>query len=364
MKIAIITHHDVLNHGAMLQLYALKRVLEYYGEYCKALNYTKNLDFIDLKLKDKYSLSIKSIPFYFHYMLDKGILNTLFNIKKKFIIDLFKKNSDLIGNYYSKEEKIDAIFIGADEVFSIEPGLNTFFWGFGVPCKNVYSYAGSFGPTTLEFIQRMNAVEFIEGGIKRIKKISVRDRNSQNIIHELGHINVSQVCDPVILYGFKKERENFKRPLKEKYIVIYSYDNNMNDISEINPIITFAKRHNLKIISPGFFHKWVDKNINVNPIELLKYINFAELVITDTFHGSVCSIIMNTSFVTKIRANRNKLYYLLEEYELTNREIRTFEEIENLFNIQINYNKINEIIKNKQIEGINFIEDCLGDINE
>ena len=358
MKIRIITHHSVHNHGAVLQLYALTNVLSKYDNTVCALDYTKNLDFLDVDI-NKYNISIKSIPFYFSYLIKKGVSRTLFNVKKREILEYFKKKNNLVGDYYSHCKNMDAVFVGSDEVFSIEPGLNTFFWGFGVPAKYIFSYAGCFGPSTIEFIKEKNALEYVEAGIKRFSKISVRDYNSQQIVRELSGDTPEQVCDPVILYDFKNEKNDFKRPIKDKYILVYAYDENMNDEKEYKHIRKFAQLNDLKILTVGFYHKWCDKCINADPLELLCWINYAEYVVTDTFHGTVMSLVMNTPFATKIRGNRNKLGFLLEEYDCLDREIIDFNEISRVLNQEIDFTKINSIIDSKRSNAIQYINSCI-----
>ena len=359
MKIRIITHHAVLNHGALLQLYGLKKVLGKYDPEVCALDYIKNYDFLDDYANVKYNISWKSIPYYVGYLKKKGLGKTLFNIKKKTILDNFSKNEQMVGEYYSRCKDLDAVFIGSDEVFSIEPGLNPFFWGMGVPATRVYAYAGCFGPTDIDFIKEKHAEEYIQAGIRRFDAISVRDLNSQNIIETLSNEKTVQVCDPVILYGYSQEKESFVRPMKEKYIIVYAYDNNMNDSNETKYILEVARKFGLKIISAGFYHKWCDRCVNVNPIELLQWINFAEYVITDTFLGTVMSLVMNTPFATKIRGNRHKLGYLLSEYEMGERELQDFSELQDVLSKKIDFNVVNAIMERKRQEGLLYIEECL-----
>ena len=365
MKLGIITHYDVHNHGALLQLHSLKTVLKSLGHEAIALRFKHNYDFLDGDAEHKYNITLKSIPFYIGYLLKKGLPITYFNYRKKKILDNFKAERELVGDYYSHSKDIDAIFIGSDEVFSIECGIVPILWGFGSTTKNIYSYAASFGPTTLEWIKQKNATEFIRGGISNISKISVRDENSRKIIENLSNKQVEMVCDPVILYGYEKEIKEFTKPENYKYILIYSYDNNMNKEEEIKKIKEFADKRNLKIISVGFYHKWCDKSINVSPIELIRYINGAELVITDTFHGSVISIITNSEFITKIRGNGNKLRFLLKQHGLEHRITENFENIEEIVNTKINYDNVNKIIKNEREESIKFLKSCLeNNVNE
>jgi hypothetical protein len=364
MKIGIITHHNVHNHGAHLQNFALIQVLNSFGHESKSLGYKKNYDFFDENAENKYNISVKSMHYYTKYFLQKGIRKTLFNIKKKNILSKFREDNSIVGEYYSRAEGLDCVFIGSDEVFSIETGLNPFFWGMGVPCKNIFSYAGCFGPTTIEFIKGKYAEEFIEAGTKRICKISVRDKNSQSIVEKISQKNAPIVCDPVILHGFQSEKKSFTKPIPEKYLLVYAYDNNMNDKDEVNDIITYAKSQGLLVVCAGFYHKWCDKNINVTPIELLQYIWGAECVVTDTFHGSVISLVINRPFAVKIRGNGNKLKYLLSEYGLEDRAVEDFSDLSLVFGKKIDYEIVNSIMAEKRKESLGFVKSCLGYANQ
>ena len=314
MKFGIITHYDVHNHGALLQLNALIQVLADKGIEAYALQFDKNYDFLGIKLKSKYNISIKSIPFYLNYLKEQGVKKTLFNIKKRKILERFKREQHLIGGYYTDEKDLNAVIIGSDEVFALHTGPTPAFWGYALPSDNVFVYAGCFGPTTIKDITEKHCLSFVKGGLESMKALSVRDKNSYDIIKALTGKNAEMVCDPVLLYGYKKELTQLSKINLRPYLLIYAYDSNMNDATEIRAIRKYAKAHNLQIISAGFYHKWCDKNINVDPIRLLSYFRDAHRVITDTFHGSVMSILTNAEFAVKLRGNGNKLGNLLEEY--------------------------------------------------
>ena len=127
MKAGIITHYDVHNHGAQLQLYALSAQLKKYGYDARALTYNKNYDFMELGVENKYNISIRSIPYYLKYLCNKGFSRTFYNFRKKCKLDEFRKKNRLVGEYYSKAKDLDVVVIGSDEIFSIEPGLNPCF---------------------------------------------------------------------------------------------------------------------------------------------------------------------------------------------------------------------------------------------
>lgn len=360
MKAGIITHYDVHNHGAQLQLYALCKQLGKFGYEARALTYKKNYDFLELGIENKYSISFRSIPYYIGYLFQKGFGRTLYNYNKRKILNRFRQENNLEGEYYSKANALDVTVIGSDEIFSIEPGLNPCFWGMGVPCSHVVSYAASCGPTTEEFIQEHYADEFITAGIRRISALSVRDQNTYDIVKKRTDQNVTVVCDPVLLYDFVEERKLEKRPTDKKYCIVYSYDNNMNDKETIDAICAYAKEHDLDVYSVGYYHKWCDKNINLSPLELFSWFENAECVFTDTFHGTVISLVSNTEFVTKISGNRNKLSFLLEQYGVTDRRAATFVDIPQITSEKIDYETVNSRIKEIRDYSLEFLSSAIG----
>ena len=82
MKIGILTHYNVNNQGAQLQLYSLYCYLEDLGHTPYVLTYQKNFDFL-LEEAKKNTVSLSSIPYYMkHYMLEKGFGLTKHNAEK------------------------------------------------------------------------------------------------------------------------------------------------------------------------------------------------------------------------------------------------------------------------------------------
>ena len=151
--------------------------------------------------------------------------------------------------------------------------------------------------------------------------------------------------------------QSFTPPMKD-YILIYSYDKNLNDEAEYNHIKKYAEKHNLKIVSVGYYHKWC-KSIDASPFELLGWIKNANLVVTDTFHGSVMSIICNTPAVVKLRGNQNKLRFLLSEYGLLDRTILDFSEMESVADKSVDFANVNAAIQERRAASMKFLDDAL-----
>lgn len=353
IKYGIVTHYDVHNHGALLQLYALKKVLSRLGIEAFALQYDKNYDFLGREMKSKYEISIKSVGIYLNFLKERGIADFIFNYKKRQILNRFRKQFNLVGNYYTDYSDLDGIVIGSDEVFALHTGPTPALFGYALPSNKVFSYAGSFGPTTIDDIRQLHCQLFVSGGLNGMSGISVRDQNSLSIVQELTNKPVELVCDPVILYGFENEIKAAANPMDQPYMVVYSYDNRFDDSAD--EIRKYAKNNGLKIVSPGFYQKWADTNINATPIELFQWFKNAHCVVTNTFHGCVLSLITGREVAVKIRDNSNKLLNLMKEYQIGDRVFTDGDSLTKVFHNNIDWEQVNTQISLRRAASLSFL---------
>ena len=250
---------------------------------------------------------------------------------------------------------MDGIIVGSDEVFALHTGPTPAFFGHACPTDNIFSYAASFGPTNYEDIERLHCIPFVKSGLEGMKAISVRDNNTEEIVEKLTGKKPQKVCDPVILYGYQKEIEDFGKLNHQPYLLIYAYDNNMNDPKEVAMIKAFAKKHGLKIVAPGFYHSWCDEIVNAGPIEILKYFKNANFIVTDTFHGSVMSLITNRNFAVITRNNKNKLVNLLDEYGQVGRILSEDVTLDSLYEQPIDYTAVNAEIEKRREDSFQYL---------
>lgn len=355
--IGIITHYDVHNHGALLQLNGLIKTLRVINKEAKALQFDKNYDFLGIDFKEKYNISLKSIPFYLKYLLEKGVSRTLFNMGKKRSLEQFKVSENLIGKYYTDYDSLETVIIGSDEVFALHTGPTPVFWGHALPSDNVVAYAGCFGPTTIADIYRKHCTSFVKSGISSMTAVSVRDVNSRDIITELVGVEPTVVCDPVILYGYENEIKTLPKVNLRNFMVVYAYDESMNEPETVEAIRRYAKEHNLKIVSPGFYHKWADINVNASPVEILAYFRDAQYVVTDTFHGCVMALITGTEMAVKVKeSNENKLGNLCKEYCIENRLLHSYLDVNEIFSKPVNWDLTNSEIKRRRALSLDFLK--------
>lgn len=356
MKYGIITHYDVHNHGALLQLNGLKQTLKVFEIEAAALQFDKNYDFMGRQWKAKYEISFRSIGIYLHYLIENGLGKTLYNFRKKKTLDAFKKNKRLVGEYYTDCEELDGVVVGSDEVFALHTGPTPAFFGHALPTKKVFAYGGCFGPTTIKDLDRWHCRAFVKSGLESMVGLGMRDQNSIRIANELIGERAELVCDPVILYGYHEELKGKERPMKDPYLIVYAYDNRMNDMAEYRSILEYANHKGLKVVSPGFYHKWVDANVNCDPIELLNWFQYAECVITDTFHGCVMSLITGREMAIKLRDNANKLQNLMTEYGIEKQEIDDKWDIGAVLGHKIDWNFVNEQITQRRMKSMDYLK--------
>ena len=344
MKIGILTHYNVYNLGAQLQMLALERWLTEHGYEAVILTYEKNFDFLTGE-KEKNSASWKALPYYMkHYLVEKGPGLTLFNYRKVKAI-----NRSLKQHVYAPYDQsgCDAIIIGSDEVFSIDVGCNNMMYGHGLGNIPAIAYAPSFGRTTEDQLRQFQCYDLVKEGLRGMFSLSARDTHTQEMIRKMTGREAPLVCDPVLLY----DSGSFHVPVKhieKPYLLLYAYDCNMTEKSEQETILVYAKKHGLTTVSLGTYHKWCDKNIVCDPLEWYSLFRDAACVVTDTFHGCVAAIKNHCNTAVFIRQNINagKLESLLRTTGLESRKMTevTESELERVLSVPIDYSTVDERI--------------------
>lgn len=323
-KSAIITLNDYTNYGNRLQNYALQRYLEKNNQQVETVVIKRNI-------KNKSIKNIFEIP----------IRDLIFKIKEKILQKIYiskinKRNWNIknFSNKYIKEndkifsdsclnleisQQYDYFFVGSDQVWNpnyINYGLSFFLKGIEDNKKN--SFSASIGVTDLpnDYLNIM----FEE--LKKFNKISVREKSAKELLEEKIKKEITLLPDPTMLLKKEEWESIFSNEIKieYKYILIYSLGSIKK--SERNFIKNIAKKKNYKIIDISNYNS---DFYTVNPIEFVQLIKNSELVFTDSFHGSVFSILMETPFIVTKRETANsissRIDTLLEKYSLENRKI-------------------------------------------
>ncbi len=361
------------NYGGMLQAFATTKLLEKIGMEYELIRYQKKKDmffllkslpriFNHILLNDKYESFQKKLSFKKHPEFaeqDKIRINAFNEFREKVFSEKLSKIYFGFDELKKGTEKYSAVLTGSDQLWS-PAGLPTNFYNLMFVPDNIrkISYASSFGVKYIPWYQKKRTARFLN----RIDFISMRENSGRDIVKELIGKDVPVVLDPVFMFS-KDEWEKMipnKSEYDEKYIFAYFLGANSEYRQAVKAL---SLKTGLKIVTLRHLDQYVkdDENFgdyapyDVGPDKFLNLLRGAEYVCTDSFHGSVFSIINQKQFVVFNRYNNkskhsknSRIDSLCENLEITNcRYNGKIEEIINnkidYSNVEKNYNKLKNI---------------------
>ena len=307
MKVGVVTFHSANNYGAVLQTWALQRVLRDLNITTGVINYHPDIiDGLYDPMKLRRGLSRNLLRFKLYLRNRKSLIR--YNKFQSFL----KKNINLIGDYRTYKElvdaklNLDAYIVGSDQVWNpthIGGYDPAYYLEFAEnACKKI-SYAASLGT---DYIVSKHKGD-MEKALQSFTAISVRERSIQTAISELAHKPVEIVLDPTLLLN-KEDYEEIKVKSKYKgpYILVYSIEKNPE-------LIEFANKISVSLGIPILQRRPSKGLINqLEPFytsdagEFLGHIEAASYVITNSFHGTVFSILYGKPFVSMLHTDTGK----------------------------------------------------------
>ncbi len=312
MKIKTITCHNVYNYGASLQAYALVRHLKDLGHTVEIIDY--NPSYLSNRY-DLWSVSPKwsrNIVLKLMYWLLKVPARLIRDTPRRRAFNRFTKDYLPLTakTYHSNEElksdipQADLLIAGSDQIWnSTYPNGRdpAFYLDFGATASIKASYAASFGTDRLE----IGLEKPIKAWLSAFDCISVREETGLTILDAIGMSGI-QVMDPAFLLTADEWGELATDQLiRGKYILVYDFENNP-------AIAEFATNLSAKTALPivtlidnpcyASGHRYIN---NASPWDFLGLIRNSECIISNSFHGTVFSIIFNKEFFTFGRMHQN-----------------------------------------------------------
>ncbi len=277
-KIGTITFHFATNYGAVLQAFALCEHLKKSGYDAEIIDYVPTLTMVVSKLE---KLKARDFAFF----------------KKEKNIKRFRKNELQFSRRYRSARALmrakmsyDAVICGSDQIwnhsFTVHPRFGTnlsYFLPFAGDAKRI-SYAASFGSNSLP----ENMKTAIMPCLSKFEKLSVRENTGKDILSDLG-FDSTLVADPTLLLcaaDYSRLLENKKLPEPKK---VFSYILHKNQKSA-EKISALACEH-FGQASPA-----TEGTMGI--YEWLASIRDSDFVVTNSFHGTVFSLLFHTPFIT------------------------------------------------------------------
>ena len=224
------------------------------------------------------------------------------------------------------------------------------YFGKGIKAQKIISYAATFGRSisTNESIPHE-----VISQLHSLDSISVRDDNSLKIIQHLS-LKAEKVLDPTFLYNVKLP--NFGKNISD-YILLYILDIAPGDIFRIQE---YARLNNKKLIAVGYSKDWCDKSfVDVDVFEWLNFFTNASFVITNTFHGTIYSILFRKRFCVLEPEKSVKITSLLNDLSLYDHYIKDTSTLSDCLSKNIDYDAVFQRIELFKKKSMNYLREKL-----
>lgn len=335
-SVAIMTMHRIHNYGSTLQAYGLQRLVE-------TIAPRSSVSFVDFHpgpvLENGHASRGSSLMRNLGKLIEYNQTKTPVRDRVRF----FNHKRTYGRNYlaplgiprtpnYARD--VDVQIVGSDEVFNcVQSNMNVGFsrdlFGHDAAASTLATYAASFGNTTWEKLEATGVAAEVADGLRRFHHLSVRDAHSRELVERLTGRSAQLHVDPVLAYPFMTAEERVpRRRLSDRpYIIVYGYSGRLSTV-ENRALRDYARARGADILSFGGVQECADRFIDCSPFELLAFFRDTLGVVTDTFHGTIFSIINHKPFGTIVRpsvgrsyGNEEKLSYLLSFLGLQERRV-------------------------------------------
>lgn len=366
MRVGILSMQRVVNFGSFMQALSLKQMVENLGHEAVFLDFHRDIDINkknNIKEQIKFRLRASRIWAKLRKALKGPVVNTPNEIEKKYI-DCYP----LLGLTPEKKYNtpVDVLIIGSDEVFNcLQIGANVGYslelFGKKNRAKRLISYAASFGSTTEEKLKYYHVDKEVAKYLCKFDSISVRDENSYNIVKSLCAVEPEVHLDPVLVGMI--EKQEFRNINKKNFVAVYGYGNRFTQ-EEGKAIQEFAHKRGLTTVAVYGVQQFCDEHIVCRPDEIMSYFKNADYVVTDTFHGTIFSVITHKKFAVFGRCgkekgvtNQEKLDDLLKRLELTDKRVDNLENLEQVLELPVDFSKLDTFRAKEREKTLKYLED-------
>lgn len=369
MKIAILTHKLGHNYGGVLQAYALRavvstlvpgaKVLTYHAYYLKMNVFTR--------IKSTVGRTLRYRKLYWSSLAIEDYISEL-------VTDFVEQYINTNNNFPPKSANI--LIVGSDQVWRstyVDP-LKYMFADISNNDTKRISYAASFGVDDLSEYTPLQLERTAELA-KKFSAFSVRETSGIGIIKRNWGMRSLRHVDPTLLLNvseYNKLIEATDTNVPKGSLFVYILDRNEKKTKIVNKIEQLT---NTKVfdIMPKEYESFFDFLNNKQHYAMpkveqwLRSFRDADFIVTDSFHGTVFSIIFNKPFISIGNEGRGLTRFssLLEVFGLEDRLVSNVSDITNaLLGEKIDWLVVNEIKKREQRRSAEYLKQYLEPTNE
>lgn len=376
MRIGILTLPLHTNYGGILQAYALQTVLERMGH--EVILIEKR---IPLKLpvwKMPFSYAKRFIKkFILHkngiYVFYEKRFNEIYPIISQYtqqFIDSYISYIDIKSFSILNENDFDALIVGSDQVWrpsyfcTMCSKIEDAFLQFAKTWRNVkkIAYAPSFGTDQWEYSkkQTQNCRELV----KYFDAISVRELSGVKLCRNYLYVQAEHVLDPTMLLSKSDYIKLISPNFNTQSNFIFQYILDYTD-EKIKIIENIAKKCNYNVFNANLIAEdqllKCNEHIQISVEEWLKGFQEANIIVTDSFHACVFSIIFCKSFIVIGNTERGyaRFLSLLSMFDLTDRLVTDIDGATKLINERIEWSKVQRKLDEQRNISLDFLKSKL-----
>ncbi|HEY5592058.1 MAG TPA: polysaccharide pyruvyl transferase family protein [Paludibacter sp.] len=370
-KIGILTTPLYVNYGGILQAYALQKYLNRLGYEA----YLINLKFKEPSLFQKIIRLIKiATSKYIFSNRNASFINSDFTTKQRRIVS--KQTSKFIDIHIQPKTLeikgvknisqilkcgFDVYIVGSDQVWRpLYCNVNTYFLDFLITDNTIKRivYAASFGVDVWEYTKE--ETEICKVLARKFNAVSVREYSGIDLCKKYLNIDAIHLIDPTMLLT---EEDYSSLIIKEKTksdLLVYLLDYHSEKDQLINKISSYFgykpfSSNNAKTEDPHFSAK---ERIAPSVESWLNGFKTSKYVITDSFHGTVFSILFHVPFIVCGNKKRGMARFisLLQKFGLENRLIYSDNDltIERIIE-PIKWDQIDKVLQLEREKSFNFL---------
>ncbi len=362
-KTATITWISHRNFGTVLQAYALQRVLQSLGYDNHVIDDRKVLEAFPRKKFSPLRM-LRSIGWLFpkrtaFRRANDDVLRQYDDFRDRYI--------DMDSEWTDRGElsgKYDVFIAGSDQIWSPNVPFDDFYY-LAFTGKPKVAYAPSMGVSAYPD-DRVPAVRPL---LEDFNCLSVREPQGAGILQEKFGLHAEVVSDPTMLLTRNEWEDLLPAPGNEEspYALCYFLTYNRKYIEQVK---AYCQMHSLKmkvlVVSPDFVGV-ADEDVYTGPAGFIQAVSGAEIVFTDSFHGTIFSLIFEKDFRTFKRfddassINQNsRVEHLMASVGLLDRLVDMTSE--GLDTAGIDYVKVRESLLRLREKSMNYLSDSLSKV--
>ena len=359
-KVGILTWHYYSNFGSALQAFALQHIIKFLGYSATFVNY-HNPKFGKVVIwKDWLRViignTIGRMPFNAFKRLQYA--PDCFSFKYHHIGKLVTNESDL----KDVAKEYDILVCGSDQIWAPNVFNPVYFAAFANEGVRKVSYAASIGLNNIP----KNLIPIYRQLLSDFYAIGIREREGKDLLKAKCNIDSTVVLDPTLMIEVSTYRKMQRKVkgIQKPYLFCY-FLNKVHQYKE--NVQKYALEHNLQII--GVSDKvedgeWMTRLTGLGADHFLWLVNNAETVMTDSYHGSIFSLLFHKNLWIFKRfeednpnCQNSRIRQLRDNFKLEHRIISATSQIDD--SISINYKYFESQLKILRVNSFDFLKNAL-----